>query len=319
MFQYAAVYVKKHLTANLVLKIKLLQLLSQQRFVDKGTLLKEYERLAKAPASPGVLKYLGIPSQSPSTVGKSLNSNDALLSKVNNSIKDSKATTSGNYNQDKMDAEASNHAPLVLSSRVKPLEELPTPKKTEKETLTEEEYVPEKYIHNDLLSPYSNQTLANGRPRHSPAKSNGSIGPTHMKESPIKRQLSKEEKSGSPTNNNQMSKNKSCSLSKNGDILEYLIQNHSTSSCEIDFPNLIRDEIAKVDKALVKGAKTAMQIGGTTLLLAILDCYSSTLWVANVGDSRGVLCNSSSVPIGEVMPLSYDHKPSQVNSEIVGK
>lgn len=52
---------------------------------------------------------------------------------------------------------------------------------------------------------------------------------------------------------------------------------------------------------------------GTTLLMAILDCSSSVLWVANIGDSRGVLCNSCSVPIGEVMPLSYDHKPSQVN------
>ena len=47
--------------------------------------------------------------------------------------------------------------------------------------------------------------------------------------------------------------------------------------------------------------------------MAILDCSSSILWVANIGDSRGVLCNSSSVPIGEVMPLSYDHKPSQVS------
>ena len=52
---------------------------------------------------------------------------------------------------------------------------------------------------------------------------------------------------------------------------------------------------------------------GTTLLLAILDCSSSVLWVANVGDSRGVLSNSSSVPKGEVMPLSFDHKPSQVS------
>ena len=52
---------------------------------------------------------------------------------------------------------------------------------------------------------------------------------------------------------------------------------------------------------------------GTTLLLAILDCSSSVLWVANVGDSRGVLSNSTSVPKGEVMPLSFDHKPSQVS------
>ena len=47
---------------------------------------------------------------------------------------------------------------------------------------------------------------------------------------------------------------------------------------------------------------------GTTLLLSILD--DSTLWVANVGDSRGVLKNTK----GEVIPLSFDHKPSQVGN-----
>ena len=47
---------------------------------------------------------------------------------------------------------------------------------------------------------------------------------------------------------------------------------------------------------------------GTTLLLSILD--DSTLWVANVGDSRGVLKNTK----GEVIPLSFDHKPSQVHN-----
>jgi protein phosphatase 1L len=45
---------------------------------------------------------------------------------------------------------------------------------------------------------------------------------------------------------------------------------------------------------------------GSTLLVAILD--GATLWVANVGDSRGVLRNAR----GEVIPLSFDHKPCQV-------
>lgn len=45
---------------------------------------------------------------------------------------------------------------------------------------------------------------------------------------------------------------------------------------------------------------------GTTLLLSILD--EDTLWVANVGDSRGTMKSTR----GEVISLSYDHKPSQV-------
>ena len=45
------------------------------------------------------------------------------------------------------------------------------------------------------------------------------------------------------------------------------------------------------------------------MLLSILD--GSTFWVANVGDSRGVLKNANS----EVLPLSYDHKPSQLKEK----
>jgi len=47
---------------------------------------------------------------------------------------------------------------------------------------------------------------------------------------------------------------------------------------------------------------------GTTLLMTILDDRS--FWVANVGDSRGVLCNSR----GDTIPLSYDHKPCLVKT-----
>jgi len=49
-----------------------------------------------------------------------------------------------------------------------------------------------------------------------------------------------------------------------------------------------------------------VQITGTTALIALLE--GSQLIVANVGDSRGVMCDSK----GNAIPLSFDHKPQQV-------
>lgn len=48
------------------------------------------------------------------------------------------------------------------------------------------------------------------------------------------------------------------------------------------------------------------QISGSTALIAILE--GTHLIVANVGDSRGVMCDSK----GNAIPLSFDHKPQQV-------
>ena len=45
---------------------------------------------------------------------------------------------------------------------------------------------------------------------------------------------------------------------------------------------------------------------GTTALVALL--RKDQLTVANVGDSRGVICDKS----GKAIPLSFDHKPQQV-------
>ena len=39
----------------------------------------------------------------------------------------------------------------------------------------------------------------------------------------------------------------------------------------------------------------------------------SKLIVANVGDSRGVMCNSK----GKAIPLSFDHKPQQVSRNVL--
>lgn len=46
-------------------------------------------------------------------------------------------------------------------------------------------------------------------------------------------------------------------------------------------------------------------VAGSTLLLAV--SYESQLIVANVGDSRGVMCDAKD----KVIPMSFDHKPNQ--------
>lgn len=47
-------------------------------------------------------------------------------------------------------------------------------------------------------------------------------------------------------------------------------------------------------------------MAGTTALIAVLE--GSKLIVANVGDSRGVMCDSR----GNAIPISFDHKPQQM-------
>jgi hypothetical protein len=57
----------------------------------------------------------------------------------------------------------------------------------------------------------------------------------------------------------------------------------------------------------------AIIFSGTTLLLGILD--GDQFWMANVGDSRGVYCTDS----GQAVPLSFDHKPCQVDASLPGR
>lgn len=40
--------------------------------------------------------------------------------------------------------------------------------------------------------------------------------------------------------------------------------------------------------------------------------YKNELIVANVGDSRGVICDAK----GNTIPLSFDHKPDQVSQKL---
>lgn len=60
------------------------------------------------------------------------------------------------------------------------------------------------------------------------------------------------------------------------------------------------------DRLLVEAAKKSLDVAGTTALIAIQE--GSKLIVANVGDSRGVMCDSR----GNAIPISFDHKPQQM-------
>lgn len=104
-------------------------------------------------------------------------------------------------------------------------------------------------------------------------------------------------------------------------------------SGSINYNKLLTDEVLATDKLLVEAAKKNMNIAGkantihsvisdssgycftlilicwtgTTALIALIE--KQQLIVANVGDSRGVMCDSK----GNAIPLSFDHKPQQVS------
>ncbi|XP_015430218.1 PREDICTED: protein phosphatase 1L isoform X2 [Dufourea novaeangliae] len=83
------------------------------------------------------------------------------------------------------------------------------------------------------------------------------------------------------------------------DITNYLDGN------KINYGRLLTDEVLAVDRLLVETAKKNMDVAGTTALIALLE--DNKLIVANVGDSRGVMCDGK----GNAIPLSFDHKPQQ--------
>lgn len=75
---------------------------------------------------------------------------------------------------------------------------------------------------------------------------------------------------------------------------------------KINFGKLLTDEVLAADRLLVEAAKRSMNVAGTTALIAVME--DNYLIVANVGDSRGVMCDSR----GNAIPVSFDHKPQQV-------
>lgn len=79
----------------------------------------------------------------------------------------------------------------------------------------------------------------------------------------------------------------------------------SDSKKKINYQKLLTDEVLAADHLLIDAAKKRLDVAGSTALIVILD--DNKLIVANVGDSRGVMCDSK----GNAIPLSFDHKPQQ--------
>ncbi|XP_062547130.1 protein phosphatase 1L isoform X2 [Armigeres subalbatus] len=77
----------------------------------------------------------------------------------------------------------------------------------------------------------------------------------------------------------------------------------------INFGKIITDEVLAADYDLVEMAKKVSNFAGTTALIAVV--HHTKLIVANVGDSRGVMCDYK----GNAIPLSFDHKPQQVREQ----
>lgn len=71
----------------------------------------------------------------------------------------------------------------------------------------------------------------------------------------------------------------------------------------VNYGKMISDEVLYADYNLVEKAKKQSNFAGSTALIALME--GSKLFVANVGDSRGVMCDSR----GNAIPLSFDHKP----------
>ncbi|XP_039517161.1 protein phosphatase 1L isoform X2 [Pimephales promelas] len=74
----------------------------------------------------------------------------------------------------------------------------------------------------------------------------------------------------------------------------------------LSHPSILEQRILAVDRDMVEKFSASHDEAGTTCLVALLS--DRELTVANVGDSRGVLCDKD----GNAVALSHDHKPYQL-------
>merc|ERR1712106_820780 len=238
---FCADYTAKHLIPYLDKQVQKLKILTSK--LEKSEKLKIYEKHFKA-ASKNVLRYLDISDfQYEDIKGTSYKISEEDIFKDMNDPEESKEEQEGKDESPSL----ISRCQVVLSSRNKPIEEVPS--------------LPKKKVSN----------LPKFTPKPKPKSS-------------IKLKKGKDE-------------------TENDELTEYIKQG------EIFYPKLIKDIVNNFDKQMLVEAKKSNSIGGTTLILALLD--AGHLWVGNVGDSRAVFGNSS----GQAVAMSFDHKPCQLKEK----
>lgn len=98
------------------------------------------------------------------------------------------------------------------------------------------------------------------------------------------------------------------SLARNSDKNTCAKNNRFETLTMSTMKTILNDEVIEVDKRLLETFQRRSDISGSTALIAIRLLHTNKLLVANVGDSRGILCDSK----GATIPLSFDHKPYQL-------
>jgi len=91
----------------------------------------------------------------------------------------------------------------------------------------------------------------------------------------------------------------SCSEQCSKQLPKILYENKHFPS---DIPTALKETFLEVDRQFLQNAKKNKLEDGSTGIVALI--YKDTLFVANAGDSRGVMCQNDSL-----VALSDDHKP----------
>eukprot|EP00092_Neocalanus_flemingeri_P038604 GFUD01042033.1.p1 GENE.GFUD01042033.1~~GFUD01042033.1.p1 ORF type:complete len:597 (+),score=180.25 GFUD01042033.1:155-1945(+) len=319
---FCADYTAKHLLPSLEKSVQKLKILTSN--LTKNKKLSLYEKHFNN-ASKSILRYLDI-SESEYEIIKGNNSNPTMNKGDSNVNDSSKEETNTTKNKDESTSLMSR-CQLVLSSRSKPIEELPTV------PLNKSENPPKSPRSTPKAKPRSKTKLLKGK-QNSETNSSKEETNTTKNEDESTSLMSRcqlvlssrskpiEELPTVPLNKSEnppksprftpkvkpIAKTKLLKGKQNSETNEIEITDYLKEG-EILYPKLIKDEINKFDKEMLVYAKKANSIGGTTLVLAILD--AGQLMVGNVGDSRAVFGNDCGIAV----PMSYDHKPCQLKEK----